>query len=116
MVAAHCRCAAGNWIRERIPPELQARIPRVEDICQGRSRWLLIPPGGENSMIFPDRPVTREDFLRLVKRPPRAHRPTPAHVEAALRPRSKTPSGVSTNSGNVTNQPRRPGCALKPTG
>ena len=33
-IAAHCRCDAGNWIRERVPPELQARIPRIEDICR----------------------------------------------------------------------------------
>ena len=69
-IAAHCRCAAGKWIRERVPPEIQARIPRVEDICLGRSRWLLIPRGSERDLMIPDRPVTREDFARLVK-----HRP-----------------------------------------
>ena len=44
MTAAHCRCALGVWIRDRLPPEIQARIPRVEDICRGRSSWLLESP------------------------------------------------------------------------
>lgn len=87
-IAAHCRCDIGNWIRERVPPELQARIPRIEDICLGRSRWLLIPPGPEEDMVFPDRPVTREDFARLVQRPPQAPRKTAAQIEVALRERS----------------------------
>ncbi len=86
-IAAHCRCDAGNWIRERVPPELQARIPRVEDICLGRSRWLLIPRGAEHDMIFPDRPATHDDFVRLVKRPPRPARQTAAQIAAALRQR-----------------------------
>lgn len=97
--AAHCRCDAGNWIRERVPPELQARIPRVEDICKGRSRWLLIPPGSEHNMIFADRPVTREDFAGLVKRPPRAQKQTTAQIEAALRQRSKKLAPVTTAGG-----------------
>ena len=88
-IAAHCRCDAGNWFRERIPPELQARIPRVEDICLGRSRWLLIPPGPEHAIIYTDRPVTREDFAGLLKRPPRPHKQTHAQVEAALRQRQQ---------------------------
>jgi hypothetical protein len=98
-IAAHCRCDAGNWIRERVPPELQARIPRVEDICLGRSRWLLIPPGPEHDLSFPDRPPTREDFSRLVKRPPRAQKQTAAQIEAALQQRSKKLEAVTTASG-----------------
>ncbi len=97
-IAAHCRCDAGKWIRERIPHELQARIPRVEDICLGRSLWLLIPPGHENNLIFPDRPVTRDDFANLLKRPPRAQKQTPAQVEAALRQRAKKPEAAAAAS------------------
>lgn len=41
---AHCQCQIGQWIRERVDDELQRRIPRVEDILAGRSRWLLHDP------------------------------------------------------------------------
>jgi hypothetical protein len=41
---AHCRCELGIWIRDRNLPEIQARIPWVEDICRGRSKWLLESP------------------------------------------------------------------------
>jgi len=43
--AAHCHCLFGRWIRDHLPPEIQARIPRVEDILSKRSKWLLEPPG-----------------------------------------------------------------------
>jgi hypothetical protein len=101
-VAAHCRCDAGNWYRERVPPELQARIPRVEDICLGRSRWLLIPPGMENGFVFPDRPVTREDFARLVKRPLCPHVQTPQQIESAMRRKRNKPE-----AGNVAAKQRK---------
>ncbi len=42
--AAHCRCDMGKWVRDRTD-ELYARlIPRVEDIIDRRSKWLLEPP------------------------------------------------------------------------
>jgi hypothetical protein len=43
-VAAHCSCAVGRWHRDRTDPKTQRRIPWVEDIERGRSRWLLDPP------------------------------------------------------------------------
>jgi hypothetical protein len=42
--AAHCTCRLGLWTREHVPPDVQARIPRVEDIVMRRSKWLLEPP------------------------------------------------------------------------
>lgn len=99
-IAAHCRCDLGNWMRERVPPELQARIPRVEDICLARSRWLLIPPGPEQHAVWPDRPLTRKDFASLIKRPPRAPGPTQtaAQIEAALQQRRKKPESITTGT------------------
>jgi hypothetical protein len=44
-VAAHCTCPVGEWIRNRTEPALQRRIPWVRDIHEGRSKWLLFPPG-----------------------------------------------------------------------
>ena len=41
-------------------------------------------------MILPARPVTRDDFARLVKRPPRTARQSPAQIAAALKERSAT--------------------------
>ncbi len=43
-IAAHCLCPVGRWIRERVEFEEQRRIPRVEDIVTGRSKWLMKPP------------------------------------------------------------------------
>ena len=48
--AAHCMCSLGVWIREKTPPEVQARIPRVEDILDSQSHWLLAPPGDISSL------------------------------------------------------------------
>lgn len=43
-VAAHCICALGRWMRARLDEDLRARVPDVEAIFDGRSRWLLEPP------------------------------------------------------------------------
>ncbi len=55
VTAAHCRCAIGAWMRARTEPRLQARIPWVEDICSGRSRWLLEDPN-ESPVLYPVSP------------------------------------------------------------
>ncbi len=57
-------------------------------VWAGRA-WLLIPRGSEGDRMFPDRPVTREDFVRLVKRPPGPARQTAAQIAAALRQRTE---------------------------
>ena len=62
-IAAHCRCLLGAWIRDHVLPEIQARIPRVEDICTGRSKWLLTPPH-EPPAPNDDHPITRQSFAR----------------------------------------------------
>ena len=46
-VSAHCSCAVGRWYRDRTDPKTQQRIPWVEAIQRGRSRWLLDPPADE---------------------------------------------------------------------
>lgn len=43
-VAAHCVCALGRWMRQRVDEDVRGRIPDVEAIVDGRSRWLLEPP------------------------------------------------------------------------
>lgn len=48
-VTAHCVCPMGRWIRERASPEMRRCIPDVSDIIQGRSRWLLSPPGDDTT-------------------------------------------------------------------
>jgi hypothetical protein len=54
-VAAHCVCALGRWMRERVDEDLRARIPDVLAIVEGRSRWLLDPPGRDESDRKPSR-------------------------------------------------------------
>jgi len=46
-VAAHCVCALGRWMRQRVDEDLRARIPDVLAIVEGRSKWLLDPPPSE---------------------------------------------------------------------
>jgi hypothetical protein len=43
-VAAHCVCSLGRWMRERTDRDTRSRIPDVNAIFEGRSRWLLEPP------------------------------------------------------------------------
>jgi hypothetical protein len=78
--AAHCRCELGVWMRDRTPGDMQRRIPRVEDICRGRSRWLLVPPH-EREPEYPDRPVDAASF-RAFWRGVQAHRA--ARLEAPV--------------------------------
>jgi len=61
--AAHCHCLFGRWIRDHLPPEIQARIPRVEDILSKQSKWLLEPPGDVEG--YPGGRVNEEDFVEL---------------------------------------------------
>ena len=61
IAAAHCRCDLGVWLRDHLPPEIQSHSPRVEDICRGRSTWLLESPLEENC-DYHDGPVTSESF------------------------------------------------------
>jgi len=63
VMGAHCRCDLGIWMRDHNPPEIQRRIPWVQDILLGRSRWLLIAPG--ECEVYPDRSVDASDFARL---------------------------------------------------
>jgi len=70
--AAHCRCELGVWMRDRTPGDTQRWIPRIEDICLGRSNWLLIPPN-EREPVDPDRPVDAASF-RAFWRGVQAHR------------------------------------------
>lgn len=42
--AAHCVCAYGRWMRERIEPEMQRRIPDYQDCLDGRSFYLADDP------------------------------------------------------------------------
>lgn len=69
-VAAHCLCPVGQWYRERVDVEEQRRIPRVEDILAGRSKWLMKPPSrheGERDVI-PMAP-SRSDINGMFRRP-----------------------------------------------
>jgi len=43
-VAAHCCCPVGVFTRDHTDSDACCRIPRVEDILAGRSRWLLADP------------------------------------------------------------------------
>ena len=95
--AAHCRCELGAWIRDHSLPEVQARVPRVEDICRGRSTWLLIPPG-ERDQPDSAKPVDRAAFAafwrkvesgRMLKHPNEGapRKPRIWETETALRER-----------------------------
>ena len=44
IVAAHCLCPMGEWIRTRTDPDILHRIPLLADVLSGRSRWLAQDP------------------------------------------------------------------------
>ena len=66
--AAHCGCELGQWIRDHVPQEVQTRVPRVVDILDRDSHWLLANPRDDAS--YPPGPVTKanlDEFWRKVK-------------------------------------------------
>ncbi len=46
-VTAHCSCKLGEFIRDHTESAECSRIPRVADILEGVSRWLLADPSQE---------------------------------------------------------------------
>lgn len=53
IVAAHCICLMGRWMRAKTEPELLPRIPDLADILAGRSRWLARDPMGDTPCNSP---------------------------------------------------------------
>lgn len=96
IAAAHCRCEYGVWIRDHLPPEIQARAPRVDDICRGRSDWLLVSPLEDRE--YPDGPITAEsfDWLRGRIKSGRMLRMSAVDPDSPLCPRCGKPMGGGT--------------------
>lgn len=103
-VAAHCRCSLGVFFRDNCSEDVRRRIPRVEDICQGRSLWLLEAPNADDLCEYwfpgvdPDSPVDAESFRKfwdrirhgnVVKHVPRSKRQTSEQIRDALAAREK---------------------------
>lgn len=49
-VAAHCVCPMGRFMRRNNDDETNARIPSLQDIFDGRSRWLADDPTRPDGM------------------------------------------------------------------
>ena len=47
-VVAHCFCPLGRFIRAATKEDVRRRIPEVSNVLDGRSRWLLVDPTGDN--------------------------------------------------------------------
>ena len=87
-------------------PRAQARIPRVEDICLGKSRWLLIPLA-RNSTWF-SRPALDSRGFRA---PCKAAAASTKADCRAIRGRSAQPASYGQQSGQATAEkwyPRMP--------
>jgi len=73
-VNAHCVCALGRWMRERIritAPELLGRIPDLIEVFKGRSEWLAEDPceGTESvAVTAPTGAPTPSEFARSTAR------------------------------------------------
>lgn len=67
IVAAHCCCTLGRWMRERVEEHIQRRVPRVEDILAGRSKWLLKPHWEAQPEMPPTRASINLQFSRSTK-------------------------------------------------
>jgi len=50
VVGAHCCCNLGRWMRDRNKLDIRQRVPWIQDILNGKSRWMLENPTeeGEN--------------------------------------------------------------------
>jgi hypothetical protein len=59
VVGAHCCCSLGRWTRDRNKPDVRQRIPSIQDILDGRSRWMLEDPT-ENAVPLRPRPWRTE--------------------------------------------------------
>jgi len=55
VVGAHCRCSLGRWTRERNKQDILQRVPWVQDILDGRSRWMLEDPTEDSVTSTPKR-------------------------------------------------------------
>ncbi len=44
IVAAHCECRYGHWIRSNCPFALKARYPALGDVLAGGTEWLIDDP------------------------------------------------------------------------
>lgn len=51
VVGAHCRCNLGQWIRSRNKRDIWERVPKVQDILDGRSRWMLEDPTEDDAPL-----------------------------------------------------------------
>ena len=53
VVAAHCICPAGRWMRAKTDRDLLPRIPDMMLILAGQSRWLALDPTGDRPCNSP---------------------------------------------------------------
>ena len=47
VIAAHCLCPMGRWIRVKAEPQILDRIPDLADVLAGRSRYQAADPTGD---------------------------------------------------------------------
>ncbi len=47
VVGAHCCCSLGRWMRDRNKQDIRQRVPSVQDVLDGKSRWTLEDPTEE---------------------------------------------------------------------
>lgn len=114
-VSAHCRCTYGRWMRDRVDAETQAKIPTVEDILTGRSRWLLDDPT-ETEEFSSDREARRwlakfRNAGEVLKKAPEVTRSTPEQIANDLRNRAATPG--ANGSLDPVSQPASAGASVR---
>lgn len=94
-VSAHCRCTLGVFMRDHAKPADRRFIPWIEDICTGRSSWLLDDPT-ESRIVGaePNDPATAESFQIFRRRLAASFRDRDRQSpEAPLCPRCRQPMG-----------------------
>ena len=94
-VAAYCRCPLGMFMRDHAKPDEQRRTPWVEDICRGKSRWLLDDPT-ESKVLSRESndPVSAESFRIFRRRLAASFRDRDRQLpDALLCPRCRQPMG-----------------------
>lgn len=63
----HCICKLGRYMRSQTKEDIRKRIPDIDDVAQGRSRWLTVDPT-EKPCPNADDPVDEASFRKWWRR------------------------------------------------
>lgn len=102
-VNAHCQCGLGEWMRSKLPEDLQKRIPRLADVVANRTNYQFddptfdaesFPEGASRFLqawrdTFGKKQAGLEPTEKFGRQIPKAHKESEMDVANRLRERSQ---------------------------